>query len=278
MSVEQIHGRYGVNEGYGQTNQPVSYRTGMIAHRTGVTAMDKLATPSSPTVADVATGGSLLPNTNYRATFAAGTLFGSTTCPTVASVTTANDGNSTHVVRITTTAVTGALHYDVFMSAVAAPLWVARITEAQRAAGVTVTAVGTVDETSPGANKIDVRVAGTGVAAFSVAPFIQNNAYVLDGITPLDCTGSNTALVQVVITAADLRSLPALNYSVFTQIPGAPTKWVLAALNGLSLLSSAQRPFMAYQSFSVLGASALVVAVDLLSGQGMSIDIYVDLL
>ena len=47
----------------------------------------------------------------------------------------------------------GATVYDLFLSTAAAPLWVARITETQRAAGVTITAVGTVSATSPGAGK-----------------------------------------------------------------------------------------------------------------------------
>ncbi len=277
MSVERIYGAYSVNAGFGRANQPVAYRGTSIAHRTAVTAVDKLAVPTALTVVDVATGGSLLASTTYHCTWAANTLLGPTTVPANGDVATAADASNTHVARLTTVQVPNAVSYDLFVSTAAAPLWVARITEAQRAAGCTVTAVGTVTATSPGANKVDVQVVGTGVAS-TANPFAINNAYDLAAITPIDCTGYNIALIQAAITVTDLRSAPTLNFAAFTKIGGAPTRWVAPALNSGALLTALQRPLQGFLQVSILGATALAVAVDTISGQGTSVDFWVDLL
>lgn len=251
-------------------------RTTSVLHRTGVTAIDKVAVPTAVTVADVATGGSLLAATTYNVTWAAGTPQGITTVPANGSVTTASDASNTHVARVTTTQVTGATYYDLFLSTGANPLWVARVTEAQRAAGVTVTAVGTVTATSPGANKIDIRVVGTGVAS-NAAPFTVNNAYVFTGITPVDCRGATTALIYNYVTVTDLRSAPTLNFSVWTAPMNNTDGYVPVSTNVVGLLTAIQRPLTGVQVVNVQAASQLIVAVDAITGQGAAVDFWVDL-
>jgi hypothetical protein len=243
-------------------------------HRSGITAVDKLAVPSSPTVADVTTGGSLLANTAYNCTLAAANKWGPTTCPAVGTVTTANDASNTHVARVTTTAVTGATHYDLFLSTAANPLWVARITEAQRAAGVTITAVGTVDPTSPGANLVDIRVVGTGVAS-NAAPFNVNNAYNFSGITPVSLVGFNQFIFTFKMTVTDLRSLPTLAIAIFEVNASVAGDYHFILASTPTLLS-ARTPLLLRGSASVNGNSGVIALVDTLSGQGASVDIYVE--
>lgn len=257
------------------SRQPL--RDPQTIHRSAVVAVDKLAVPATPTsVTDVATGGSLAFNTAYNITVAAGNNFGPTTCPTVGTVTTANDAAGTHVVRATLAQVTGATYYDIFMSTGAAPLWVARITETQRAAGCTVTAVGTVSATTPGAGKIDVRVVGTGLAS-NVAPFSVNNAYVTSGITPIDCSGYTTLLYYVQLSVTDLRSIPTLQLSLMSAPVGNAGSYAQFSNLNATILTGVRSPL--YQSFAVAinGASQVMILVDTLTGQGASVDIWADL-
>jgi hypothetical protein len=266
---------------YGTATNPFGYRqkqirTNLAIHRSAVTAADKLAVPAQLTGADVATGGSLNFNTTYKYNIAANTLLGPTTCPTAASQATANDASATHVVRITTVQTPHAVSYDIFLSTDAAPLWVARISEAQRAAGCTITAVGTVSATTPGANLVDVRVVGTGVAS-TAAPFGFNNAYDTTGITAVSCVGYTTALIQIKLSVTDLRSAPTIAYIVLGQIQQTGTDWINLAANAPSVLTALRTPLQALSTISIQGCTNLVVLVDTLTGQGASVDVYVDL-
>lgn len=243
-------------------------------HRSGITAVDKLSVPSSPTVADVATGGSLAFNTTYNVTLAAANKYGPTTVPAVGSVTTANDAANTHVARTTIAQVTNATHYDLFISTAANPLWVARITEAERAAGVTITAVGTVSATSPGAGIVDIRVVGTGVAS-NAAPFNVNNAYHLSSITAINLAGFNQCIFTFKLTVTDLRSLPTLAIAVFEVNTSVAGDYHLV-LSSTPVMLSARTPLLLRGSASVAGNTSVLVAVDTISGQGASLDVYVE--
>lgn len=259
------------------STQARAVRSTGTLHRSAITAIDRLAVPASPTVADVATGGTLNFNTTYNVTAAASNTYGATTVPTVGAVTTANDASATHVARVTLAAVTRAVTYDLFLSTAANPLWVARITEAQRAAGCTVTAVGTVTGTSPGAGKIDIQVVGTGLAS-NVAPFTVNNAYDISTITPINCAGYSTARVYVLLTVTDLRSLPTLATCVFDSSSGNLGIYARGATSTFALLTGANNvPMLRQTDVTVAGTSQFIVAIDTLTGQGASVDVWVDL-
>lgn len=255
-------------------------RNAGVLHRTGLTAPDKLVVPGTPTLADVTTGGSLVFNTAYKVAVAAASVFGPTTPSSVATLTTANDATSTHAVRITIAQVTDAGFYDIFLSTDAAPLYVARVTEAQRAAGVTVTAVGTISATSPGAGKVDVRVVGTGVAT-TAAPFTFNNAYnIAPGgvpITPVNCTGYSTAIVHSLVTPADFRSNSVFAFVLFGQIQLAPTVYAQLSTIVPTLLTADAQPLYRSTAVAMQGCPNLIVLASLLSGQGTSVEVYVDL-
>lgn len=259
------------------SRQPLRDSAGL--HRSAIVAVDKLSVPATPTsVTESGTSGTLVFNTAYNITVAANTLYGPTTVPAVGTVTMANDAVSTHTLRATIAQVTGALSYDIFMSTAAAPLWVARITEAERAAGVTITAVGTVSATSPGAGKVDVRVVGTGLAS-NVAPFALNQAIVTSGITPIDATGYSTAIAHVYLSVTDLRSLPTAGIAWLTSPLGSAGAYVQSLGNTFTVLSGARTPLRQSFAFTLApSAGQLIVLVDTLTGQGASVDIWVDLL
>lgn len=252
-----------------------AFRLNKQLYRSGIVAADKLSVPSSVTVVDVATGGSLLAGTTYNVTWAAGNKWGSTTVPANGSVTTAADASNTHVARVTTTQLSGADWYDLFISTAANPLWVARVTEAQRAAGCTVTAVGTVTGTSPGANKIDLQVVGTGVAS-NANPFANNNAFTPAGLAYIDTSGFNAIVVYAKLTVTDLRSLPTLVLSLFEKETLSPTEIFQKASATLSILNGAINPLLQGVQLQVTG-SLVSIAVASLSGQGASVDLWIEM-
>lgn len=134
-------------------------RTGGVLHRSSVATADKVATPAAPTVADITTGGVLLAATAYKATVSAATQSGNTAAPAAATLTTASDASNTHGARVTVAQVAGAQFYDMFLSTDAAPKWVGRITEAQRAAGVAIRSVGGVGGDNTNAIALAIRTA-----------------------------------------------------------------------------------------------------------------------
>ena len=254
-----------------------TFRQASIHHRQGVTSADLLAIPASPTGVDVPGGGSLNQTTTYNFTVAAATDYGATTVPAVGSVLTSTDGLNTHAITITIAQVTNALYYDIFLSTAANPLWVARVTETQRAAGDTVTAVGTLNGVSPGAGKVKVNVAGTGVASNS-APFTFNNAYVIPaGVTPIDATGLTTAMVHVQLTLTDLRTAPALGYVVMAAPISQPGVYYQLNPQGPALLTAKRTPLLFTISVGLNSAKEVVVIIYELTGQGASVDVWVDL-
>src|SRR3990167_2112179 len=137
-----------LNDVYDATSRSLGQRsnsrrsTGTL-HRSAIAAVDKVAAPANPTVADVTTSGSLLANTTYYLGVAAvshqngsADIIGvSTVNASVQSQATAADASNTHIIRATIAQVTGADGYLIFCSTDAAPKLVAYITEAARAAG-----------------------------------------------------------------------------------------------------------------------------------------------
>lgn len=253
-----------------------TFRSSSIHHRIAIAATDLLAVPASPTGVDVPGGGSLNFSTAYNFTLAANSTFGPTSAPAVGSVTTAADAMANHAILITVAQVASSVAYDIFLSTAAAPLWVARVTEAQRAAGDTVTAVGVLSGVSPGAGKIQVNVVGTGVAS-TANPFANNNAYNVAGITPIDCTGALTAIVHVALSVTDLRLLPTLSYVVLLAPVNQPGVYYQLNPQGPAILTATRTPLKIILGLNVFGAAEMIVIVYGLSGQGAAVDVWVDL-
>lgn len=254
-----------------------------VLHRSAVTAADKIAdfVDASVTIADQATGGSLAFNTAHYVTAIPGNRWGN--CKVNANIdtlTTANDAANTHSIRATIAQATGADYYDIFLSIDAAPKWVGRITEAQRAAGdYEITAVGTVAAGGGNpAGTVDINVVGTGIQTTN-SIFAQNNAYRPDntGITAVDCTGAKNAHIMVKSALTDLRSAPTLTLMIFTRNKTSTTDWHQGILQTITLLSAAGKSLEQEIALELVeGAEALKVLVDSIAGQGHAVSIWVE--
>jgi len=167
------------------------------------------------------------------------------------------------------------------MTTAAAPLWVARITEALRAGanGVEVTAVGTaVAGAGLGVGVIQFNVLGTGLAS-NVNPFIVNNAYRPDnsGIVLVNCAGYAVARVLVKLAVTDLRSLPTLKIIPFFGNQVSAADWHPGTLQTVALLTLEGEVQGGDYRINVDGATALKVLVSTISGQGSAASVWVEL-
>lgn len=245
----------------------------LYSHRTGVNAADKLATPVQPTLAAVTEAGSTLANVAYNVSLSAGNRWGSTP----GGVTQAITPTASQAVRVTIAQVAGAEWYDVFLSTGANPLWVGRITEAQRASGgFIISAVGVVSAGGgAGAGQVDLGIVGTGLAN-NVNPFLANNAYRLSNAPELTFQDYQIAYVYPNFSVTDLRSLPTLVYSLFLK-NGTTGNYHLAQTQTVNLLTATQQPQLQIFRHVVEGAAGLIVLVDSITGQGASVDFAVEL-
>jgi hypothetical protein len=114
-------------------------RSSLLLHRDGVTSADKLATVTPTAAKNDNITGVMAASAHYFAV-APGNRYGPVT-PTKGSGTITPTLNKT--VDVAITQVTGAEWYDIFYSTDAEPKWVGRVTEAMRANGCAITAVGT---------------------------------------------------------------------------------------------------------------------------------------
>lgn len=260
-------------------------RKGGIWYRQGITAVDKITDFANTDITTADNGsatGSLNANTTYDMTVIPGNKWGPCkVASTINTQATSASGVNTHSIRLTFGAATGAEWYDIFLSDAAAPLWVARVTEAQRAAGdYEVTAVGTV--ASGGGNpagSIDVNVVGTGIAT-SNAVFAQNNAYRPERVPLLNCRGYSTAIVTVLLTLTDLRSAPTLRIMPFSKNPRSENGtdvWHALSIGTVSLLGALGQPLSAEFRLDVASDSQISLLVDTISGQGAAVDLWVDM-
>jgi hypothetical protein len=248
---------------------------------------------------DVLTGGTLAPNVVYNWNVMPSNRWGVAQPITTSSIPTANDGNSTHVIRIVIPQSIGADNYDIFLGndgsfSSASHFWVGRISEAQRAGGgCRITGLGIVD--TGGANpagSVDVQVmppVDSSVAAastYSVNSAMRPDAVALTA-TPVVCTGFSTAHIYVKISFADLRVAPvgtSITLSLFEKNQNSASDWSLVNGNNLtfpSTFSSGQE--IAFQLSGVKlteGTSSLLVVIsklfDLTLVQSPSVDIWVE--
>lgn len=154
-------------------------------YRLAVAAADVIAVPGTLTTS-VVNGGSLANTTAYNSKVVAGTLYGRTT-PTGGTQRTTSSPNLT--LRIAFATVVGATFYDIYVSTDTDPKWVGRITEAQRAAGCAITAVGVVGAGGT-AGAVDVQVTGTGQQSATTSAV--NTAYSIPA-SPISMVGNTFA-------------------------------------------------------------------------------------
>ncbi len=253
-------------------------RNTAVLHRNGITAHDKVATLAAASVtATGQTGGSLTTSTTYNWSVVAGNKFGSAGIPSSGGV--GNTATSTNTaVRLAWAQVTGAEYYDLFLSTDAAPKYVGRVTEAQRATGGLLTAASTG---SAGctigaggiAGAIDVRVAGTGQQT-SATNFSVNNAYTPASITAVNCAGYSIAHIQVVATLTDLFTAPTLNVIPFL-LDDQDSSYNQATSVTMSLLTAVGQSLRQDFVVQLDGSSGLVVCLGSFAGNGLSVNVAV---
>lgn len=251
---------------------------GLTKIRSAVTAADKLSTPSAPTLSAITEAGSTLANVNYKVSVSAGNRWGSTP----GSATANNTPTANQAIRATFGQTTGAEWYDLFLSTAANPLWVGRITEAQRAAGgYIISSVGTVTVGGGApAGAVDLGIVGTGLAN-NVNPFAVNTAAtpVISGVTPFPVVDYEYLELFVQATVTDLRSLPTLVLSGYQQNPSSNSgaDWSQFWTQTVNLLTAVQQPLQQSFRIAVGGAANVMFLVDSISGNGTSVDMWVDL-
>lgn len=172
-----------------------------VAYRTAVAAADVLAAPGTVTCTKQA-GGSC-DAAEYNVKVVAANAYGRTTATAGNVAITTETTNLT--VRAAFAAVTGATHYDIYCSTDVQPLWVGRITAAQRTSGIKLTAVGTTGA-GGAAGAVDIEVPGTGLAAGTTAAV--NTAYSLPAV--IDCTGHDYIDFFITFTRTGDAVAPAL--------------------------------------------------------------------
>jgi len=249
-------------------------RTAVIAHRAAITAVDKVPTVTiTATNSDV--GGSLTA-VNHGVAVAPGNAYGSCGISNIVVVTPAA-GES---IDIFIPQAVGAAYYDVLVSpSTTAPFWVGRITEEQRAAGCTITAIGVV-ETGGQADSVNVKVvgAGTGTAVATSAIYAANNAYVFGAIETISCVGKTKAYIYTRVAIDNLGAAPSVGIVPFFRKNDTSINWYATDVNLLSVLGGlGGQPLSQVVVVDINAVKELVVLVDVLAGNGTTVDIDVEL-
>lgn len=239
-------------------------------HRDAITAVDKVPTITITAVDQAGVAGSLTAVAHGIAV-APGNRYGTSGTSAIVQVTpTVNKS-----IDITVPQAAGAEWYDIFLStSTTGPLWVARVTEAQRVAGCAVTAVATVGA-GGAAGKVNVQVVGTGLANTN-AIFAQNNAYTPASVTAINCANNIKAYVHVKAVVTDLRSAPTLNIVPFFKNQ-VSAEFHQGQAQAVSLLTALGQSLEQLFEVDVDGVTGLVVLVGTISGQGTAVTIHVEL-
>lgn len=236
-----------------------------LTYRSGVTAADVLAAPTTSATSAVA-GGSL-PDATYHTKVVGVNAYGRTVASSDRTQATSGSNNT---VRMPITQLVGATHYDIYLSTDADPKWVGRISEAQRATGILITAVGVVGA-GGSANSVDVQVAGTGLQAGTTAAI--NTAYSVPA-SPINCVGSRYCAFD--ITAGRTGDAAALactvvpfyyNSNTSTYYAGTPVALTFGGAAGV------YTPLKQRLQIEVRGNQAVALLIESISGTGASLDI-----
>jgi len=245
------------------------------AYRSGITSPDVLAAPGTVTCTKQA-GGSCGANTYYLKVVAVN-AYGRTTAKAGNATVTTETSNLT--ARAAFAAVVGATHYDIYCSVDADPKWVGRITEAQRASGIKITAVG-VPGAGGTAGAVDVEVPGTGLQAATTAAV--NVAYAIP-TEVIDCSPEITTGYEEIHQYCDLdlsltitgdAQSPALVvvpffYNALSSTYHADTP-VPLTFGGAAATYGALRQRLRVE---VRGNDAVALLVESIAGTGASLDI-----
>ena len=177
-------GKFSIDQATANANEVVVKAASAtpLNYRTAVTAADVLAAVGTVTCTKINSVGALTAGTYYVkvvAVNAHGRGVGK------AGDTTVTTESTNLCIKAAFAAVTGATHYDIYCTTAADPLWVGRITEAQRASGIIIDAVGST--TAGGAvDSVYIYAIGTGLASGATAAV--NTAYVVPA-SPVVATG-----------------------------------------------------------------------------------------
>lgn len=255
-------------------------RQAAVLHRNAITSADQVHTLLAASVAASGqAGGSLSISTTYNWEVIPGNRYGSAGIPSASgSGSTATGANT--AVRLAWAQVTGADYYDLFLSTDAAPKFVGRVTEAQRATGglLTVASTGSAGCTIGAggiAGAIDIRVPGTGQQT-TASNFSVNNAYLPDVVAAtnyINCTGFSLVHIQVVFTLTDLFTAPALTLVPFLYCDG-DSFYNMAAPITVNLLGAVGQSTRQDYVLQCDGASRLVVLIGSIAGNGAACSIY----
>jgi len=236
------------------------------AHRTNITAADVMAVPGTVTCTKQA--GGACADGEYKVKVVAVNAHGRTTATAGNATVTTETTNLT--VRAAFAQVVGATHYDVYCSTDVDPKWVGRITEAERASGIKITAVGVTGEGGT-AGAVDVEVVGTGLAAGTTAAV--NTAWVIPA-SPVDCSGYTYIDFDITASCTGDAVAPALSVAPFfvnsrdsTYYQGTETVMTFGGTTG-EYDSRKQR-----LRVECRGCSGVALLVRTIAGTGMSVNI-----
>ena len=237
-------------------------------YRAAVAAADVLAAPGTVTCTKQA-GGSATGGT-YTVSVVAGNAHGRTTATQGNGTVTTETTNLT--IRAAFAQVVGATFYDVYCSVDgAAAKFVGRITEAQRASGILLSAVN-VASAGGAVGAVDIQVAGTGLAV-NGGQLATNTAYVIPA-SPIDARGYRYVDFDLTFSRTGDIIAPALsviayylNFRTGTYHSGTAQAITFGGAAGV------------YQSLKqrirveIRGNSGIALLVQSMAGTGASLDI-----
>ncbi len=239
-----------------------------VAYRSAVVAADLLAAPGTVTCTKQA-GGAATAGT-YTVFVVAGNVYGRTTATQGNVTVTTETTNLT--VRAAFAAVAGATYYDIYCSVDgAASKAVGRITEAQRASGIKITAVG-VTGAGGVAGAVDVEVPGTGLAV-NGGQLAQNTAYAIPSAI-VDCAGFRYVDFDLALTRTYDAVAPALTVVPFFYNTTTAT-WFAGALQTISFggTSGAYSALQQRLRVEARGNHKMALLVAAIAGTGASLTI-----
>ncbi|MDO8313068.1 MAG: hypothetical protein Q7T25_14130 [Sideroxyarcus sp.] len=237
-------------------------------YRAAVVAADVLAVPGTVTCTKQATGS--CDAGEHTVYVSAGNAYGRTT-PTVGNTTVTTETTNL-TVRAAFAAVTGATYYDIYCSTDgAAAKWVGRITEAQRASGIKITAVGTTGVGGV-AGAVDIGEVGTGIAA-NAASNAVNTAFSVPA-SPVNCSGHQYVDFDVSMTRSGDAVVPAVTvipfyYNARTDTYSAGTVTALTFGGAAGVFN----PLTQRVRVEARGNAGMALVVASIAGTGASIDV-----
>jgi hypothetical protein len=234
------------------------------AYRAAVIAADVIAAPAAVTTSKQA-GGSVTAGV-HKIKVVAVTPYGRTTATAGANVTTETTNLT---VRAAFAQVTTATAYDIYCSTDADPLWVGRVTEAQRASGIKITAVG-ITGAGGVAGAVDIEAVGTGQASGTTAAV--NTAYSIPA-SPIDTTGYQYLDIGFTCTRTGDAAAAALSFIPFFY-NSRTTTYEAGSVYSLTFGGTAgnYQPMKQRIRIETRGNSAVAIVVASIAGTGMSVD------